>query len=309
MLKKSRPEKSALSDILLTLVTLEIMAYFYYGVRALVLAGVCAGCSLIAEIISVRLMGRNFRVQDVNCIADGLIISLMMPAVADFRIAGLAGIFAVVVAKNVFGGRFNMIFSPPAVAYVFMLSSWKDDILKFTEPHIHTGLNEVPEKLVDSASYVYNFTGKFGYTDLEILLGNFVGASGTVSILLIMVSAVILIMRRDISAGAFIGTISGTVISAVITSTSVRYSLVTTMVLFASVYIIADRRVAPVNNFYAFFYGFFISVFSFIIVLTTAKENSIIIVSVLFTPVALGFKNLERRIDIAREEAIGVGQK
>lgn len=309
MLKKSRPEKSALSDILLTLVTLEIMAYFYYGVRALVLAGVCAGCSLIAEIISVRLMGRNFRVQDVNCIADGLIISLMMPAVADFRIAGLAGIFAVVVAKNVFGGRFNMIFSPPAVAYVFMLSSWKDDILKFTEPHIHTGLNEVPEKLVDSASYVYNFTGKFGYTDLEILLGNFVGASGTVSILLIMVSAVILIMRRDISAGAFIGTISGTVISAVITSTSVRYSLVTNMVLFASVYIIADRRVAPVNNFYAFFYGFFISVFSFIIVLTTAKENSIIIVSVLFTPVALGFKNLERRIDIAREEAIGVGQK
>lgn len=309
MLKKSRPEKSALSDILLTLVTLEIMAYFYYGVRALVLAGVCAGCSLIAEIISVRLMGRNFRVQDVNCIADGLIISLMMPAVADFRIAGLAGIFAVVVAKNVFGGRFNMIFSPPAVAYVFMLSSWKDDILKFTEPHIHTGLNEVPEKLVDSASYVYNFTGKFGYTDLEILLGNFVGASGTVSILLIMVSAVILIMRRDISAGAFIGTISGTVISAVITSTSVRYSLVTNMVLFASVYIIADRRVAPVNNFYAFFYGFFISVFSFIIVLTTAKENSIIIVSVLFTPVALGFKNLKRRIDIAREEAIGVGQK
>lgn len=309
MLKKSRPEKSALSDILLTLVTLEIMAYFYYGVHALVLAGVCAGCSLIAEIISVRLMGRNFRVQDVNCIADGLIISLMMPAVADFRIAGLAGIFAVVVAKNVFGGRFNMIFSPPAVAYVFMLSSWKDDILKFTEPHIHTGLNEVPEKLVDSASYVYNFTGKFGYTDLEILLGNFVGASGTVSILLIMVSAVILIMRRDISAGAFIGTISGTVISAVITSTSVRYSLVTNMVLFASVYIIADRRVAPVNNFYAFFYGFFISVFSFIIVLTTAKENSIIIVSVLFTPVALGFKNLERRIDIAREEAIGVGQK
>lgn len=309
MLKKSRPEKSALSDILLTLVTLEIMAYFYYGVRALVLAGVCAGCSLIAEIISVRLMGRNFRVQDVNCIADGLIISLMMPAVADFRIAGLAGIFAVVVAKNVFGGRFNMIFSPPAVAYVFMLSSWKDDIQKFTEPHIHTGLNEVPEKLVNSASYVYNFTGKFGYTDLEILLGNFVGASGTVSILLIMVSAVILIMRQDISAGAFIGTISGTVISAVITSTSVRYSLVTNMVLFASVYIIADRRVAPVNNFYAFFYGFFISVFSFIIVLTTAKENSIIIVSVLFTPVALGFKNLERRIDIAREEAIGVGQK
>lgn len=308
MLKKSGSEKSVLFDILLTLVTLETMAYFYYGIRALALAGACVGCSLTAEIISLRFMGRSFRIQDVNCITDAMIISLMIPAVTDFRIAGIAGIFAVVI-KNVFGGRFNMIFSPAAVAYVFMLTSWKNDILRFTEPHVKTGLSEIPDRLVDSASHVYNLTGKFDYTDLEILMGNFAGASGTVSILLLMVSAVILIFRRDISAGAFVGTVAGTVIFASVTATSVRYSLVTNMILFAAVYIVADRRIAPVNNFYAFFYGIFIAMFSFIIVLTAAKENAIIIVSVLFTPVALGFRNLERRIDLEREEAENIGRK
>lgn len=309
MLKKSRPEKSALSDIMLTLLTLELMAYFCYGIRAVVLAEVCVGSSLCAEIISVRLMGRSFRIQDMNCISDALIISLMMPAVADFKIAGIAGIFAVVVAKNVFGGRFNMIFSPAAAAYVFMLSSWKNEILQFTEPHVKTGLLETPDKLVDSASHIYNLTGKMHYTDFEILLGNFTGASGAVSILLLMVSAVILIFRRDISAGAFIGTISGTVIFAVITSMPVKYSLVTNMVLFSAVYIISDRRTAPANNFYAFFYGFFIAVFSYILVVTSAKENAIVIISVLFTPVALGFRNLERKIENVREEAESVGQE
>ena len=35
--------------------------------------------------------------------------------------------------------------------------------------------------------------------------------------------------------------------------------------------------------------------------LTTAKENVIIIISILFTPVALGFKNLEKKIELAYE--------
>ena len=56
MLKKKRSERLVFSDIMLTLLTLELMSYFYYGIRAVVLAGVCVGCSLMAEIISLRLM-------------------------------------------------------------------------------------------------------------------------------------------------------------------------------------------------------------------------------------------------------------
>lgn len=299
MLKKKRSERLVFPDIMLTLLTLELMSYFYYGIRTVVLAGVCVGCSLMAEIISVRLMGRIFKADDLTCISDALIISLMMPATADFGIAGVAGVFAVVIAKNVFGGRFNMIFSPAAAAYVFMLSSWKNELLQFPEPHVKTGIFETPEKLVDSASHIYNVSGKMNYTDFEILLGNFAGATGAVSILLLIVTAVILIFRKDISAGAFIGTIFGTVIFSLISAVPVKYSLVTNMVLFSAVYIISDRRIAPARNFFAFFYGFFIAVFSYILVITSAKENAIVLVSVLFTPVSLGFRNLEKKIELA----------
>ena len=37
--------------------------------------------------------------------------------------------------------------------------------------------------------------------------------------------------------------------------------------------------------------------------LTTGKENAIVIVSVLFTPVSLGIKNLEKKIELAHIEA------
>lgn len=308
MLKKARKERHIWLDIMLTLLALELMSYFYYGIRSVVLAAVCIVSASAAEIISIRLMKRRFSADDLTCTSDALIIALMFPAVMDYKIAAVASVFAIVVAKNIFGGRMNMIFSPAAAAYVFVLTSWGRKLLQYTEPHVKTGIFEKPEVLVNSASHTFDLTGTFKHSDFEVLLGNFSGPSGAVSILLLAVAAVVLMFRRSISVGAFLGTIFGTGFFAVVTpavsskADSLKYSLVTNMVLFAAVYIVADKRIAPKRDYYAFFYGLFIGVFSYVIVLTGAKENAIVIISVLFTPAALGFKNLEKHIENAALE-------
>ena len=306
MTKTARKERHIWLDTMITLVALELMSYFYYGMRAVVLGGVCISVSLITEIICLRFMNRRFTADDLTCTSDALIIALMMPATMDYGIAGIACIFAVVAAKNVFGGRRNIIFSPAAAAYIFMLTSWEKKLLLYPQPHVQTGIFDEPETLVNSASYVYNTTGKMEYTDFELLMGNFSGPAGSVSILLLIISAAMLIFRRDISAGAFTGTIIGTAFLSYIVPASptaeIGYTFATNMVLFAAVYIISDRRVAPKRGYFAFFYGLFIAVFSYVIVITTGKENAIVIVSVLFTPIALGIKNLEKKIELADAE-------
>lgn len=308
MLKKARKERHIWLDIMITLLTLELMSYFYYGIRSVVLACVCTVTALLAEVISLRVMKRKFTADDLTCTSDALILALMFPAVMKYKIALIAVLFAIIVAKNAFGGRLNMIFSPAAAAYIFVLTSWERDLLQYTAPHVKTGVFETPEVLVNSASHTFDLTGTMDHNDFEILLGNFSGPSGAVSILLLAVAAVVLMFRRSISIGAFIGTILGTGFFAVVTpvvssrSDSLKYSLVTNMVLFAAVYIVSDVRIAPKRNYYAFFYGLFIGVISYVLVLTGAKENAIVIVSVLFTPIALGFKNLEKKIDIAVQE-------
>ena len=310
MQRNVRTDRFIWIDIMITLLTLELMEYFYYGTRAVVLGTVCVGASLAAELISLKLMCRRFTADDLTCVSDALIIALMLPAAFDYKIAAAAGVFAVVAAKNVFGGRLNMIFSPAAAAYVFMYTSWKNQLLMFTEPHVHTGVFEKAGSLVSSASHAFNISGKMDLSDFEILMGNMSGAPGAVSILLLAVAAAVLLFRRSISAGAFIGTISATVLLAAIVpaavsrADSVKYTLVTNMVLFAAVYIIADRRIAPKRDYFAFFYGFFIASFSYILTLTTAKENSIVLVSLVFTPVALGFRNLEKRIETVEQEEL-----
>lgn len=308
MLKKRRKERHIWLDIMMTLLALELMSYFYYGVRSLFLAGVCVSAAAAAEFVSLRLMNRRFTADDLTCTSDGLILALMLPAVMDCRVAAIAAVFAIVVAKNIFGGRKNMIFSPGAAAYVFVLTSWGRSLLQFPEPHTKFGIGERVTGLVSSASHTFNMTGRVDHTDLELLLGNLSGPSGAVSILLLLVAAVVLIFRRSISAGAFIGTILGTGFFAVVTpmvssrADSLKYSVAMNMVLFAAIYIVSDVRIAPKRNYYAFFYGLFIGVISYVLVLTEAKENAIVMVSVLFTPLALGLKNLEKRIDIAASQ-------
>lgn len=316
MRNKIKSQRFIWIDIMLTLAALSLMQYFYYGVRAVVLSGICIAVSTVAELISLRLMKRKFTADDLTCVSDAMILSLMLPAAIDYKIAGIACVFAVVIAKNLFGGRKNMIFSPAAAAYVFLLTSWKKDVLMFTAPHVHTGVFDKASELVSSASHNFNTTGKMNATDFEILMGNISGAAGAVSILLLLVAALILLLRRDISSGAFFGTITGTVFLAAVAPMSVtigdsiKYTLASNMILFAAIYIISDRRIAPKHNYYAFFYGFFIAVFSYIFVLTTAKENSVMIISVLFTPVALGLKNLEKRIDelAAKEQEAAISE-
>lgn len=307
MPKKIKSERFIWVDIMITLLALEIMAYFYYGIRAAVLGCVCVGTSLLTDIVCIRLMNRKFTANDLSGTSDGLIIALMLPAVFDFKIAAIACFFAAAAAKNVFGGRRNMIFSPAAAAYVFLAASWGKKLLLYPKPHVRTGILDEPSDLVSSASHVYNSTGKFDYSDFETLLGNFSGPAGAVSILLLVVAAVILIFRRDISAGAFIGTIIGTALFAFITppvsyGNQVGNVLATNMILFAAIYIVADKRTAPKTEFFAFFYGLFIGVFSYVMLLTTAKENVIVPISLLFTPAALAIRNLEKKIDLAIEE-------
>lgn len=304
MQNKIKSERLVWLDIMLTLVALEIMQFFYYGVRAAALSGVCTVASLVTEIICVRLMGRHFNADDLHCVSDALIISLMLPAVTDFRIVVIACVFMAVI-KNVFGGRKNMIFSPSAVAYVFMLTSWRGQLVMYTEPHTHTRIFEKAGNLVSSASHAFNTTGKMNYTDFEILMGN---VTGSLSILLLIVSALILFFRNDISRGAFVGAFLGIIFLAGVLPmcsnvyNSIKYTFSTNMVLFAMIYIISDKRIAPKQNYYAFFYGFFIAILSYILVLATTKENMIVVVSLLFTPIALAFRNLEKRIEILEKE-------
>lgn len=299
-------------DIIITLASLEVMAYFYYGVRTLIIAGLCMAVSFVCDWVSLWFMGKKYCSDDFMSVADGLAIALMMPASVDFEIPVISCAFAVLIGKNLFGGRKNIIFSPCAVGYIFALTSWGNKILMYPSPDRKLEISAENAVLSHSLSYDFNNAGNISISDFDLLIGNFRGAMGTVSILLLIISAAVLIFRKAISSGAFTGFIAGIVFMAFVVPISesrfesLKYVMAANMFLFSSVYIVSDKRVAPLNNYYAFFYGLFTAITAYIIILTTAKENMIPTVSVIMTPAALLFKSIQMKADkYALEEKKG----
>lgn len=310
MLAKKKSRGTALPDIMITLAALELMAFFYYGIRAVWLGMVCITASLVSEFILLRARRAEFTAKDLYCVSDGLIIALMIPASIDWKIPAAACVFAVIV-KHIFGGRENMIFSPSAVGYVFMLSSWSRELLSYPEPYTKLGIFEKAAELTDSASRNFIETGKLPESNYELLMGSFAGPMGAVSILIIAVSAAVLIARKGMSAPAFcafVGTIA--VLAAVFPYMgtpyeSVRGMLVTNMTLFAAVYIISDKRIVPKKWYYALIYGIIVSAVTYGLFMVTGKENIIVSVSVLLTPAALAFRKLSDKKPLAAENGKG----
>lgn len=302
LINKAKKERFVWLDITITLAALQLMAYFYYGLHTVVTAFACVAFSFVCEYISVRLSNKKFTADNLTCVSDGLIISLMMPAGIDYKIPVMACIFANVVGKNIFGGRKNIIFSPAAVGYLFALTSWKDKLNMYPLPFARIGIREQAKELAVSASYTFNTTGKLSLSDYDILLGNFCGGVGTVSILLLLISAVILLFRRDISLGAFVGAVAGNVFMSVVCpvtsdiSDTLKYVFTTNMTLFATIFIISDIRTTPHKSYYSFYYGLFTALISYALLLTTGIENLSVIIAVLLTPLALALKKLEDKI-------------
>lgn len=310
MLAKKKSRGMALLDIMITLAALELMAFFYYGIRAVWLGMICIAVSMVSEFILLRSRRAEFTAKDLYCVSDGLIIALMLPASIDWKIPAAACVFAAV-AKHIFGGRENMIFSPSAVAYVFIISSWSKELLSYPEPYTKLGIFERAAELTDSASLNFIETGKLAESNYELLMGSFAGPMGAVSILIISVSAAVLIARKGISASAFCGTVGGLVILSAAFPymgnplESVRGMLVTNMTLFAAVYIISDKRIAPKKWYYAAIYGIIVSAVTYGLFMVTGKENIIISVSILLTPAALAFRNLSDKKSLSAENAKG----
>ena len=196
-----------------------------------------------------------------------------------------------------------MIFSPAAVGYLFALTSFGKQLLEYPNPFVKADIFNQSQKLVSSASHIFNTTGKLSISDYDIVMGNFSGPMGAVSILLLLISSVILLFRKDLSAGSFIGFFAGLMFMSAICPIgegrieSAKYLLATNMTLFAGSFIISDVRIAPEKKHFSFFYGLFIALISYVLLLTSGQENIYITVAVIMTPAALALKQLEKKIN------------
>jgi electron transport complex protein RnfD len=149
--------------------------------------------AVILDMTGCTLSKKTYNPKDLSTITAGICIALLMPAGVGYIFAFLGSALTIGI-KHIFGGKDNYIFNPTAVAFAFLIICYPNKIFSFPAPHEHLPvfgeINPAALSGLDSVNVIDNF---------QILIGNFKGAIGTVHILVLLVCAVCLLLRRSMS--------------------------------------------------------------------------------------------------------------
>jgi RnfABCDGE-type electron transport complex D subunit len=115
-----------MATVMLALGPATLFGFWLYGWPALNVWAVCLGVAALSEALALRLMGRPVRagLMDGSALLTAWLLALSLPPWAPWWLAALGVLFAIVVAKQLFGGLGQNLFNPAMAARVMLLISF-----------------------------------------------------------------------------------------------------------------------------------------------------------------------------------------
>lgn len=124
--------------MLVCLATLPGIAvqWFYFGWGTLVQAALAIASALAAEALVLRLRKLKLGAQlgDNSALLTGLLLGISLPPLAPWWMVILGTVFAVIIAKQLYGGLGNNPFNPAMIGYVVLLIAFPVQMTSWLPP-------------------------------------------------------------------------------------------------------------------------------------------------------------------------------
>lgn len=194
---------TAMRDVLIALTPALLAALYFFRLPALLVILACVISAYAAEIVCLKIMKRESPTRESSAIITGLLLAFCLPPSLPLWMAVLGTIFAIVVAKHLFGGLGQNIFNPALIGRAFLLASFPVAMTNWTNPL--DGLSTA------SPLGIMKEAGSEILPSLqEIFLGSVSGSIGETSALALLLGGAYLLYRRQIDwriPGTFLGTV------------------------------------------------------------------------------------------------------
>lgn len=206
--------RSLMLDVIIALLPALAWSVYAFGLRSLTLCAISVAMAVLSEFLYEKLLKKPVTVGDLSAVVTGLILSYNLPASVPFWIPAVGACFAIIVAKQLYGGIGKNIMNPALCARVFLTLAWPSQMALFTAPTTdRLGAFSASLDAVASATPLQNLkAGILPNVSLQdMFLGNMGGCLGEVSALLLLAGGIYLLIRRVITwhtPVAFIGTVA-----------------------------------------------------------------------------------------------------
>lgn len=192
--------KSIMRDVIIALMPTVFVGIYNFGVRAvLVILTTCVTC-VLAEYIWQRGMKQPVTTGDCSALLTGLLLALNLPASLPLWMCILGGVFAIIVAKQFFGGLGQNFMNPALAGRCFLMLSFSSAMTSFVVEKGNAIFGGYQATLDAVSSATPLFQVKEGETPdlLSMFLGTTTGTIGETSVLALLLGAVYLLVRKVI---------------------------------------------------------------------------------------------------------------
>ena len=206
-----RTVSSLMLDVIVALLPAFGCAIFFFGLRALLLAGTCIAACLVTEALCRIAMKRENSIGDLSAVLTGLLLALNLPPDLPLWMAAAGGVFAIGICKQAFGGLGYNPFNPALAARAFMLISFTGPMTTWSSSAwqgLDAATTATPLALVKKGAEGFDWSQVAIIKNL--FLGNVNGCIGETSALALLLGAAYLLCRRTITwhiPVSFIGTV------------------------------------------------------------------------------------------------------
>jgi len=115
-----------------------------FGVQALVITAVCVLAAILTECIANLLLKRPQTIGDLSAVVTGILVAFNVSSSLPLWMAALGSVFAVGIAKMVFGGLGCNFINPALAGRAFLVASYPAPMTHFPPPLMGT-VNGLPD--------------------------------------------------------------------------------------------------------------------------------------------------------------------
>lgn len=193
--------------VVLALLPALFGAIYLFGFRVLWLVIIACGASIATEALAQRLMRRKLTIWDGSAVLTGLLLAFNIPVNSPFWLPAVGSFFAILVAKQAFGGLGSNFINPALAGRAFLMASWPEIMTHhWSTPRIGTmsGIQALttatPLAMVKtySANPLVVRELSSNKTLLNLFFGTHGGALGETSSLLLLIGGAVLIAIKYI---------------------------------------------------------------------------------------------------------------
>ena len=193
-IRSNETVQSVMRDVLIALLPATIGSIYFFRTGAIIniIAGVLGAVG--AEYIIQKFMKKPITISDLSAVVTGLLLAFNVPASAPWWMTFFGSVFAIVIAKQLFGGLGHNFINPALVARALLLSSWPVLMTSWTTP-IDAVSTATPLAIIKNSGA----EGVVKANIFDMFIGNIPGTLGETSALLLLIGGAYLLYKGVIT--------------------------------------------------------------------------------------------------------------